>query len=164
MHERGEAGLKKSEAGAAALYRLAAAAGFNLVLFNLGCYCRDGSGVPQDHAEAARLWLQAADTGLADAEAALARAYMLGVGVEKDYGAALRYARRSADNYVDGEYLCGRLYVFGFGVQRDVLESIKWYVKAAAQGSTIAIKDLQVIAADGVPEAAAALRRLRFAP
>ena len=69
MHERG-----KSDAKAVALYRLAAAAGHAGALFNLGICFRDGLGVPQDLAEAARLWRQAADKGHTSAEAALARA------------------------------------------------------------------------------------------
>jgi TPR repeat protein len=49
-------------------------------------------------------------------------------------------------------------------VSQDVREAIKWWAKAAAKGQESAIKNLRILAADGVPEAAAALRRLRLAP
>ena len=88
---------------------------------------------------------------------------MHGEGVAKDYAAALRFARRAADkgNAV-GEANLGVLYANGWGVPRDVREAIKWYAKAAAQGIEGAVANLRAYAADGVPEAAAALRRLRL--
>jgi hypothetical protein len=45
-----------------------------------------------------------------------------------------------------------------------VREGIKWWAKAAAQGNETAITNLRRLAAAGVPEASAALRRMRLAP
>ena len=82
-----------------------------------------------------------------------------------DYAAALRFARRAADKGDGGgESSLGALYANGWGVPQDVREGIKWYAKAAAQGYEGAIMYLRRHAAAGVPEAAAALRRLRLAP
>jgi TPR repeat protein len=165
LHKRGEGGLEKNDAKAMALYRLAAAAGFAPALYNLGNGFRDGLGVPQDLAEAARLWRQAADKGFAKAEAELARAYMLGLGVEKDYDAALRLARRAADKGdAFGEYFMGLLCAEGLGVPQIDREAARWWAKSAAQGDEDAITGLRTLAAAGVPEAVAALRRLRLAP
>jgi TPR repeat protein len=165
MHANGEGGLERSDAKAVALYRAAAFAGYASALFNLGCCFDNGRGVPRDRAEAVRLWLQAADKGNANAEAALARAYILGEGVAHDYAAALRFARRAADKgHASGESNLGSLYGFGWGVPKDVREGIKWWAKAAAKGKEGAINNLRAHAANGVPEAAAALRHLRLAP
>jgi TPR repeat protein len=126
---------------------------------------RDGRGVPQDLAEAARLWRQAADKGHAGAEAELSRAYMNGDGVEKDYDAALRLARRAADKgNAIGEYYMGVFFAEGWGVPLENREAARWWAKSAAQGDEDAITNLRELAAAGVPEAVAALRRLRLAP
>jgi TPR repeat protein len=165
MHTNGEGGLEKSDSKAVALYRAAVAAGFVDALFNLGCCFDDGRGVPQDRAEAVRLWLQAADKGHAPAEVNLARAYMHGEGVAQDYAAALRFARRAADKGDGGgESNLGALYANGWGVPQDVREGVEWWAKAAAKGEEAAIKNLRARSAAGVPEATAALRRLRLAP
>ena len=110
------------------------------------------------------LWRQAADKGHTPAEGELARAYMYGLGVEKDYDAALRLARRAADKGdAIGEYYMGMLFTEGWGVPQDNREAARWWAKSAAQGVEGAIKNLRGLAAEGVPEAAAALRRLRLA-
>jgi TPR repeat protein len=164
MHNDGEGGLEKSDAKAVALYRLAAAAGDAFSLFNLGVSFRDGLGIPQDLAEAARHFRQAADKGHAKAEASLAHAYMYGRGVEKDYDAALRLARRAADKGdAIGERYMGALFAEGLGVPQDKREAARWWAKSAAQGNKGAITNLRELAVEGVPEAAAALRRLQLA-
>ena len=165
MHVCGECGLEKSDAKAVALFRLAAGAGDSHAIYFLGTCYRDGRGVPQDHAEAVRLFRLAADKGDAEAEADHACALMYGEGVEKDYTAALKFSRRSADkNNALGEHHLGSLYTFGWGVPRDNREAVRWLAKSAAQGFENAIKGLRVFVAKGVPEAAAALRRLGLAP
>jgi TPR repeat protein len=90
---------------------------------------------------------------------------MLGHGVEKDYDAALRLARRAADKGdAIGECHMGVLFAEGLGVPQDYREAARWWAKSAAQGNEGAITNLRILAAAGVPEAAAALRRLRLAP
>jgi TPR repeat protein len=49
-------------------------------------------------------------------------------------------------------------------VPQDTREAARWWAKSAAQGDEDAIKNLRGLAAAGVPEAVAALRRLRLAP
>jgi TPR repeat protein len=56
------------------------------------------------------------------------------------------------------------IYTSGWGVPQDVREGIKWLAKAASQGLEAAIANLRRHAAEGVPEASAALRRLRLSP
>jgi TPR repeat protein len=90
---------------------------------------------------------------------------MHGEGVAQDYAAALRFARRAADKGDGGgESNLGALYANGWGVPQDVREGVEWWAKAAAKGEEAAIKNLRARSAAGVPEATAALRRLRLAP
>ena len=89
---------------------------------------------------------------------------MGGLGVEKDYDAALRLARRAADKGdAFGERQMGILFANGWGVPKDEREAARWFAKSAARGDEASITNLRELAAEGVPEAAAALRRLRLA-
>jgi TPR repeat protein len=165
MHEHGLGGLVQSYAEAARLYRLAAEAGLAAAQFNLGVLYDDGRGVRKDKAEAVRLWKLAAAQGNAEAQGNLANAYRLGDGVAVDFAAALLFARRSADggNAVGALHM-GQIYARGEGVPVDKREAVKWYAKGAEEGNEACIKGLRALVAEGVAEAAAALRRLRLAP
>jgi TPR repeat protein len=89
---------------------------------------------------------------------------MHGKGVVVDYAVAMQLARRSADQgNVIGECNVGALYAFGWGVPRDLRTATMWYIKAATHGDEDAKERLLDLAAAGVPEAAAAVRRLRLA-
>ena len=81
------------------------------------------------------------------------------------FAAALLFARRSADggNAV-GAFNAGGIYARGEGVPVDKREAVKWFAKDAEKGDENCIKGLRLLAAEGVAEAAAALRRLRLAP
>ena len=57
-----------------------------------------------------------------------------------------------------------RVYALGQGVPADNREAAKWLAKGAEKGHEGCIKGLRELAAGGVAEAAAALRRLRLAP
>ena len=58
----------------------------------------------------------------------------------------------------------GVLYAKGLGVPQDLREAIKLFAKAAEKAEKTAISTLRALAAAGVPEAAAALQRLRLTP
>ena len=61
------------------------------VQFNLATLYEKGSGVAQDHAQAARWYLEAAKQGDVDAQLKIAEFYEEGVGVAKDSTAARRW-------------------------------------------------------------------------
>jgi TonB family protein len=68
---------------------------------------------------------------------------MNGFGVEKDYGRALLWFQRAADQgNPDGENSIGFLYEKGWGVEQDYAEAAKWYRKAADQGNSRGIGNL----------------------
>ena len=77
----------------------------------------------------------------------------------------MQLARRSADQgNAIGEYYVAVLYKNGWGVPQDMRAAMLWFVKAATHGDEDAKKRLLELAAAGMPEAAAAVRRLRLAP
>jgi TPR repeat protein len=165
LHREGKGGLVVDHAEAVRLYALAAAQGLAEAQFNLGCCYRNGNGVPRDLAEAARLFRLSAEKGDADAQSDLAVAYMNGEGVERDYAAAMLWARRSAEQgHAIGEHNVGWLYEEGWGVPQDLRAAVLWYSRSAKQGNEYAKRNLLDLAAEGVPEADAAVRRLRLAP
>jgi TPR repeat protein len=64
--------------------------------FNLALMYRNGDGVPQDDAEAAKWYRRAAEQGLAEAQYNLAVMYRRGLGVPQDYAEAVKWYQRAA--------------------------------------------------------------------
>ena len=82
-----------------------------------------------------------------------------------DFAAVLLFARCGADGgNPAGAFHVGAIYELGQGVPVDMREASKWFAKGAEKGDEVCIKRLRALAAGGVAEAAAALRRLRLAP
>ncbi|HJX51885.1 MAG TPA: tetratricopeptide repeat protein, partial [Polyangia bacterium] len=96
----------------------------------------NGVGVPQDHAEAARLFRKAADQGDASAQANLGRAYDNGEGVPQDYAEAARLFRKAADQgNASAQSSLGLAYFRGKGVPQDREKAARLFRKAADQGN-----------------------------
>jgi len=71
------------------------------------------------------------------------------------------WTRRSANQgNATSEHYLALLYADGLGVPRDVHAAVTWLERAAKQGFGASKQELRNLAAEGVPEAAAALRRL----
>jgi TPR repeat protein len=64
---------------------------------NLGACYVEGTGVPQDYAQAARFYRLAADQGLARAQMSIGICYKAGRGVAQDDAEAVRWVRLAAD-------------------------------------------------------------------
>ena len=61
--------------------------------------------------------------------------YQVGQGVPRDYGAALRWHRRAAEQGLAwGQASLGYMYREGLGVTRDYGAAVRWYRLAADQG------------------------------
>jgi TPR repeat protein len=118
--------------------------------------------VERNAAAAAVQWRLAAEQGHAGAQAHLASALMHGEGVRADPAEALRLARASAaQGDVDGAFALGSFFREGAGgIGVDRREAARWFAKAAELGDEGAARALRELAAAGVAEAAAALRRL----
>ena len=72
------------------------------------------------------------------------RCYYNGQGVAQDYGEAVKWFRKAAEQgNVDAQFNLGLCYEYSKGVAKDIDEAAKWYRKAAEQGNADAIKALK---------------------
>ncbi len=78
----------------------------------------------------------AASTGNAQAQNALANLYYLGLGGEKNQTLALQWYRKSAaQGYSPAQVNIARMYRLGLGVKRDVIRSLGWLLMARSNGN-----------------------------
>jgi TPR repeat protein len=76
--------------------------------------------------------------------------YMKGYGVPQDYGEAVRWYRRAADQgYARAQHSLAFMYRYGRGVRPDYEAAVKWFYKAAWQGFTDSLKWLHGAADQG---------------
>jgi TPR repeat protein len=88
-----------------------------------------------DYKTAHKAYLAEAQKGDSEAQGWCGYMYLLGKGVSKDLGEALKWYRKGADQ---GDNLAlnglGYMYQYGKGVSKDLQEAVKFYGKAAEQG------------------------------
>ena len=93
----------------------------------LGHMYQIGQGVPQDNAEALRLFHEAADQGDTGAMQLLGFTYDHGIGVPRDYVKSAKWYRLAADH---GDFIAPLIvsenYLHGKGVPQDCIEAEKW--------------------------------------
>ena len=77
-------------------YRKAAEQGYAQAQHNLGAIYDNGSGVPQDYAEAVKWYRKAAEQGHASAQKELGNMYAYGLGVPQDYVQAHKWYNLAA--------------------------------------------------------------------
>jgi len=98
-------------------------------------WARSAKTHEQEVAEEAQACRIRAEQSDAKAEADLGYRYSHGEGVPQDYGEALKWRQKAADQgYPDGEDGLAFMYMEGQGVQQDYGAALGWYRKAAAQG------------------------------
>ena len=111
--------------------------------FNLGWMYEDGTGVPQDFTEAARLYRLAAAQGHAAAQFNLGGMCKDGTGVPQDFTEAARlYRLAAAQGHAGGQYNLGAMHHNGTGVPQDYTEAARWTRLAADQGHAQAQSNL----------------------
>ncbi len=121
-------------------YRMAANQGNGSALVSLGLMYYDGTVVPKNRLEAAKLWIRALNkyprTWRTDVEFLLGDMYLNGDGVEQNYDEALRYLTRSANagNAVAQNNLA-YMYAVGKGVEQNHQKAVEWGMKSAMQGN-----------------------------
>lgn len=88
---------------------------------------------------------QHAESGDAQAQFELGRAYEDGKGVAQDDEQAVQLFRKSADQgNARAQNALGVMYALGRGVQRDKEEAVRWYKKAAKQGLAEALYNVAI--------------------
>lgn len=106
----------------------------------MGAMYYEGGCLPQDYAEA-RKWLSLAFKNGDDQSVtafSLARMYVLGQGVEKDYLKGAYFARRSAGHVSSSQVLLATIYNEGrYGVEKDLIRSYAWLNLAISQPKTL---------------------------
>lgn len=103
-----------------------------------------------DRAEAARLYAQAAEEGLAAAQFSLGRAYDKGRGVERNVDEAARWYKRAADqSHAGAMSALATLYEFGQGVPQNMVEALRLYRLSADAGDVYGLTGLAFLYAEG---------------
>jgi len=81
----------------------------------------------------------------------LANCYLRGIGVEKDWDAAVGLMTMAAENgSVPAMRTLGEWYSCGFGVEKDPVQARQWYERAASQGDTTAMRLLAELYLEGI--------------
>ena len=90
-----------------------------------------------------------AETGDSNAMNSVANLYYLGLGVERDFGAANRWYRRAAEHgHAAAQINLGHLYKQGLGVVADPVRAFGWYNMAHIHGSPAAENFMTQIAVE----------------
>lgn len=133
---RGEAGLSVNYTESARLFKLSGDQGYPYAYSQLAWHYATGNGVEKNEREAARLFLMGAERGDSFAQVNLGVYFRDGLGgLRKDYIAAVRWLRASADQGdADGQGGLGDMYANGWGVRKDDAEANRLYKLAADQG------------------------------
>lgn len=134
-----EAGLLAARVGdlvlAAKEWQPLADAGDARAMVNLGDLYEVGQGVAMDHAEAARLFRAAAETGYPPGQLRYALALQAGRGVARDKVAALEWLHKAAEqHYAEAIYEIGYAFYQGEGVAADKQRAMQWFVIADDYG------------------------------
>jgi hypothetical protein len=104
---------------------------------DLGSKYRNGNGVNQDYAEAARWFYKAAEQGNAKAELSLGIFFDNGFGMDQNPVEALKWFRKASDHgEAAADFCIGVMYFYGRGVSKNFVEAAMWYRKSADQGFT----------------------------
>lgn len=124
-------------------------------LFKRGRAYYQGQGVPQDYAEAAKLFCHAAILGDTESAYRLGHCYYFGKGVSQDYVTAAEWFRYAAGRgSVSAQCFLGHIFYKGEGVPQDYTEAVKWFRLAAEQRNAEAECNLGVCYhnGNGVPQ------------
>ena len=134
-------GTEQSYAKALQLYLQAARQGDSEAQYISGGMYFKGLGVKKDLAMAFKFLHQAAISGKSSPESQqiIGQAFLLGSGVPKNYGKAMEWYTRAAENgNKEAQNELGFMYTVGKGVERDVEKGAELFVQAAYNGLAVA--------------------------
>ena len=100
--------------------------------------------------EILRLWREAADQGIAQAQLIVGAMYSKGQGVMQSDSEAAQWYRKAADQGdAEAQYNLGLMYEIGLGVKQSDSEATQWYREAAEQGIAKAQFNLGLMYSEG---------------
>lgn len=109
------------------------------------------SDLPPSHYEASHWYRSAADLGHREAQYALGRLYLAGVGVPADPVQGFRWFERAAtQGHLDAQMQVGCQLVEGIGVEPSPARALEWFRAAAAQGNANALHNIGQLFARGI--------------
>jgi TPR repeat protein len=113
-------------------------------------YAAGFRNTPVNAAEAFRWLEKAANQGLPEAQEAVGRMLLTGIGVPADPGASMVwYEKAAAQGRPEAEGALGRFYHDGISVPQDFAVALKWFRKAAVQGHGESKYNLGIMYAEG---------------
>lgn len=128
-------GVKRDEAEADRLVRLAAEKGWPRAQCAVGYNYEKGIRVKQDYKIAMEWYRRAADQNNALGFNNVGSVYLQGLGVPKDEAEAIKWFRRSADlGLPEAQNQLGIMCAQGQGTKADPVEAFKWFYISARQG------------------------------
>ncbi|MGY9002302.1 MAG: tetratricopeptide repeat protein [Rhodospirillales bacterium] len=151
QHYLGGTGVKESPKKAAYWLKLAATKGHILAQVKLAKLYDKGGKLKEDLLRAAKWYEPAARIGRHPAaQFGLGYIYFTGEVIQKDYGEALIWFRKSANQgYAPAQYLMGGMFEEGWAVARNYIEAYKWFTLAMRNA-----KQVMAIDSNYDPEAA----------
>ena len=139
--DAGDAAFAKGEYGLALRhYELLAEAGEVKIFPNIGQIYEVGGGGVERNLETSKMWYErAADAGVVRGYLCLARIYLFGKGVKKNYSKALDYYK-TIEAYDDptAAFALGWMYEKGLGVVTDKELARIYYLRATSRGHIVA--------------------------
>ena len=85
--------------------------------FKLGTFYHDGTGVAEDHKQAAQWYLKAAEQDFVDAQYYIAIFYDFGMGLKEDDKQAVEWYLKAAEQgHEEAQFIMGARYYMGKGV------------------------------------------------
>ena len=107
--------------------------------FRLALAYKDGHGVKENYAEAAKWFRKASEQGHADAQFQLGLLYETGRGSLQNFSEAAKWFEKAAvQNNADAQYHLGLMYKRGQGIPIDNIKAYVWFNLAAAQAHNLA--------------------------
>lgn len=101
--------------------------------------CADKNGEEYNPEFAVKLFIEAANGGIAVAKFKLGKMFLNGDGVEKDIPKAVEWLKQAAlEENEFAEYALGWMYLFGLGVEKDLPLAMEYLRSAAARGNEYA--------------------------
>lgn len=75
----------------------------------------------------------------------LGKCYLIGKGVEQNFGLYAQWVMKSAEQgYAPAQYEAGKVYEYGRGAEQDPVKSFLWYKRAADQNFLFAIPEVSL--------------------